>query len=85
MTENTSKTLYKKPNLLLLSMIRFLVLKIYKAVKSLQVNGVATIENNSQIVLLGGDVKWKARVEVPTATQVALVVCGRCLPFTIVL
>ena len=85
MTKNTIKNLYKKPNLLLLSMIRFLVLKIYKAVKSLQVNGVATIENNNQMVLLGGDVKWKARVEVPTVTKVALVVCGRCLPFTIVL
>lgn len=85
MTENTSKTLHKRPNLLLISMIRFLVLKIYKIVKLVQVNGVATIENINQMILLGGDVKWKARVEVPTVTKVALVVCGCCLPFTIVI
>lgn len=84
MTENTSKTIHKRPNLLRISMIRFLVLKIYKIVKLIQVNGVATIENINQMILLGGDVKWEARVEVPTVTKVALVVCGRCLPFTIV-
>lgn len=70
MTENTSKAKYKRPNLLVISMIRFLVLKIYKMVYFLRVNGVATIENINKIVLLGGDVKREVRVEVPTITKV---------------
>jgi len=72
MTENTSETLHKRPNLLILSMIRFLVLKIYKMIYFLRVNGVATIENTNKIVLLDGDVKWEIRVEVPTATLLLL-------------
>jgi len=85
MTINTSKNTYIRPNLLIISMIRFLVLKIFKMIYFLQVNGVATIENRNVIVLLGGDIKWEIRVEVPTVTKVALVVCGSYLPFTIVL
>lgn len=85
MTENTNKTLHKRPNLLLISMIRSLVLKIYKMIYFLRVNGVATIKNINKVVLLGGDIKREIRVEVPTVTKVTPVVCGSYLSFTIVL